>query len=65
MLIILISLVVIYAFFNGYRDSSSILAGVIASRAMNPRLALYLVERDTFFFHSCTDWRFASCNNYF
>jgi inorganic phosphate transporter, PiT family len=43
MLILLIILALIYAFLNGYRDSSSILAGVIASRAMQPRLALYLV----------------------
>jgi PiT family inorganic phosphate transporter len=42
MLIVLIILALIYAFLNGYRDSSSILAGVIASRAMHPRLALYL-----------------------
>lgn len=42
MLSLLIALALIYAFFNGYRDSSSILAGVIASRAMHPRLALYL-----------------------
>jgi len=42
LLILLIILSLIYAFLNGYRDSSSILAGVIASRAMNPRLALYL-----------------------
>jgi len=43
MLLLLITLALIYAFLNGYRDSSSILAGVIASRAMRPRLALYLV----------------------
>lgn len=43
MLITLIALSLIYAFLNGYRDSSSILAGVIASRAMNPRIALYLI----------------------
>ncbi len=43
MLIALIGLALIYSFLNGYRDSSSILAGVIASRAMRPRLALYLV----------------------
>jgi PiT family inorganic phosphate transporter len=43
MLIFLIILAVLYAFLNGYRDSSSIMAGVMASRAMNPRLALYLV----------------------
>jgi PiT family inorganic phosphate transporter len=42
MLLILIALALAYAFLNGYRDSSSILAGVIASRAMPPRLALYL-----------------------
>ncbi|MFH1184816.1 MAG: inorganic phosphate transporter [Chloroflexota bacterium] len=43
MLSLLVSLAVFYAFFNGYRDSSSILAGVLASRAMRPRVALYLV----------------------
>jgi PiT family inorganic phosphate transporter len=43
MLILLIGLALFYAFLNGYRDSSSILAGVIASRAMNPRIALYFI----------------------
>lgn len=43
MLYLLIGLAILYSFLNGYRDSSSILAGVIASRAMRPRLALYLV----------------------
>jgi inorganic phosphate transporter, PiT family len=43
MLYLLIALTLIYSFLNGYRDSSSILAGVIASRAMRPRLALYLI----------------------
>ena len=43
MLYLLIGLAVFYAYFNGYRDSSSILAGVLASRAMRPRVALYLV----------------------
>ncbi len=43
MLVALIVLAVLYAFLNGYRDSSSILAGVMASRAMRPRTALYLV----------------------
>jgi len=42
MLLTLIVLSLLYAFLNGYRDSSSILAGVIASRAMHPRLALAL-----------------------
>jgi len=42
MLLILIALALAYAFLNGYRDASSILAGVIASRALHPRLALYL-----------------------
>jgi len=42
-LLFLIVLVLINAFFNGYRDSSSILAGVIASRAIRPQWALYLV----------------------
>lgn len=43
MLIALVGLALTYSFLNGYRDSSSILAGVIASRAMRPRLALYVV----------------------
>ena len=43
MLTLLVGLAVFFAFFNAYRDSSSILAGVLASRAMRPRLALYLV----------------------
>jgi inorganic phosphate transporter, PiT family len=43
MLIFLVSLALLYSFLNGYRDSSSILAGVIASRAMRPRVALYLI----------------------
>jgi len=43
MLIIVILLALIYAFLNGYRDTSSVLAGVVASRAMRPRWALYLV----------------------
>jgi inorganic phosphate transporter, PiT family len=43
MLYLLIALTLLYSFLNGYRDSSSILAGVIASRAMQPRLALYLI----------------------
>jgi PiT family inorganic phosphate transporter len=43
LLSLLIGLAVFYAFFNGYRDSSSILAGVLASRAMRPRVALYVV----------------------
>jgi PiT family inorganic phosphate transporter len=43
MLLLAIGLVLIYAFFNGYRDTSSVLAGVVASRAMRPRLALIFV----------------------
>ncbi|MFZ1040198.1 MAG: inorganic phosphate transporter [Anaerolineales bacterium] len=43
MLLFLIVLALIYAFLNGYRDTSSVLAGVVASRAIRPRLALYLV----------------------
>jgi PiT family inorganic phosphate transporter len=43
MLLFLIFLVLVNAFFNGYRDSSSILAGVIASRAIRPQWALYMV----------------------
>ncbi len=48
MLIALIGLALTYSFLNGYRDSSSILAGVIASRAMRPRLALYAVAAAEF-----------------
>ena len=48
MLVLLISLAFLYAMLNGYRDSSSILAGVIASRAMHPRLALYLTAAAEF-----------------
>lgn len=44
----LIGLTLLYSFLNGYRDSSSILAGVIASRAMRPRVALYLVAAGEF-----------------
>lgn len=44
MLFLLIVLALAYAFFNGYRDSSSILAGVIASRAIHPRWGLYLAS---------------------
>ncbi len=43
MLALLIVLALVYSFLNGYRDSSSILAGVIASRAIRPRVALYLI----------------------
>jgi PiT family inorganic phosphate transporter len=43
MLIALNALALIYAFLNGYRDSPSILAALIASRAINPRIALYLI----------------------
>jgi PiT family inorganic phosphate transporter len=43
MLFLLVTFSLVYAFFNGYRDSSCILAGVIASRAVQPRLAIYLV----------------------
>jgi PiT family inorganic phosphate transporter len=43
LLTLLIGLALFYSFFNGYRDSSSILAGVLASRAMRPTVALYLV----------------------
>ena len=42
MLLLLILLALTYAFLNGYRDSSSILAGVIASRALPPALAMAL-----------------------
>lgn len=43
MLTLLVGLAVFFAYFNAYRDSSSILAGVMASRAMRPRVALFLV----------------------
>jgi PiT family inorganic phosphate transporter len=42
MLVLLIVLALIYAFINGYRDASGIMAGVIASRALPPGLALVL-----------------------
>lgn len=42
MLWILILLALIYAFLNGFRDSSSIMAGVISSHALPARLALNL-----------------------
>ncbi len=42
MLWLLIISALVFAFINGYRDSSSIMAGVIVSRAMSPRLARLL-----------------------
>jgi PiT family inorganic phosphate transporter len=42
MLWVLILLALIYAFLNGFRDSSSIMAGVISSHALPARLALNL-----------------------
>jgi PiT family inorganic phosphate transporter len=39
---VLIVLALIFAFINGFRDSSSIVAGVISSHALPPRLALNL-----------------------
>ncbi len=39
MLWLLIAFALVFAFINGFRDSSSIMAGVIASRSMSPRLA--------------------------
>ena len=42
MLWVLIILALIFAFINGFRDSSSIVAGVISSHALPPRLALNL-----------------------
>ncbi len=42
MLWLLIVFALIFAYINGLRDSSSIMAGVISSRALPPRLALYL-----------------------
>ena len=38
----LIALALVFAFLNGYRDATSIIAGVVASRALPPRLALTL-----------------------
>lgn len=43
MIIILTILSLFYAFLNGYRDSSNILAGVFASRAIKPQMALILI----------------------
>ena len=48
MLYLLVGLALLYSFLNGYRDSSSILAGVIASRAMRPRVALYVIAAAEF-----------------
>jgi PiT family inorganic phosphate transporter len=42
MLWLLILFAFVFAFINGFRDSSSIIAGVITSRSMPPRLALAL-----------------------
>jgi PiT family inorganic phosphate transporter len=42
MLIVLIAAALLFDFLNGYNDSSSIVATVIASRAMSPRRALTL-----------------------
>jgi PiT family inorganic phosphate transporter len=39
---VLIILALVFAFINGFRDSSSIVAGVISSHALPPRLALNL-----------------------
>jgi len=39
---VLIGLALIFAFINGFRDSSSIMAGVISSHALPPRLARYI-----------------------
>lgn len=43
LLIVLVVLSLVYSFLNGYRDSSSILSGVIASRSLDPKIALYLI----------------------
>jgi len=42
MLWLLIIFALIFAFINGLRDASSIVAGVISSRSLPPRLALNL-----------------------
>ncbi len=42
MIYALVALSLIFAFFNGYRDASSIMAGVIATRAMSARRARLL-----------------------
>jgi PiT family inorganic phosphate transporter len=42
MLWLLIIFALIFAFINGFRDSSSIMAGVISSNALPPRLALII-----------------------
>jgi PiT family inorganic phosphate transporter len=41
-LYILVGLAVIFDFLNGFHDSSNIVATIIFSRAMSPRIALYL-----------------------
>jgi PiT family inorganic phosphate transporter len=48
MLLALIVLTLVYAYLNGYRDSSGILSGVLASRAMHPRSALFLAAAAEF-----------------
>ncbi|MBI3176967.1 MAG: inorganic phosphate transporter [Chloroflexi bacterium] len=48
MLIILIASALLFDFLNGYNDSSSIVATVIASRAMSPRRALTLTALSEF-----------------
>lgn len=42
LLVVLIALALIFDFLNGLHDSSNIVATVISSRALNPRLTLYV-----------------------
>ena len=42
-LILLFLLAVVFDFLNGFHDSSNIVATIIFSRALSPRLTLYLV----------------------
>jgi inorganic phosphate transporter, PiT family len=42
LLYILFGLALIFSFFNGFHDSSNIVATIISSRALSPRWALYL-----------------------
>jgi len=47
-LLIIIALALLFNLLNGFNDSSNIVATVIASRAMPPRLALFLVSLTVF-----------------
>ena len=46
--VIAIVVVVIFDYTNGFHDASNIIATVIASRAMTPIQAVYLIRLDMF-----------------